>query len=168
MSETAGDKDLPNPKLFDIVDLDDEIRVDQACVQLLRTFCRDLIEQQNTSPETAGALASGADYFLREFIIADRRENIFTIAAKRVRQFAGNWYIVKTLEPNMAELAAILQGTQAFYDYCAKTGTVAGERAEQIGRECGQLDFYRERIESFWNIEGDGYQRWESLCSLKG
>jgi hypothetical protein len=155
------------PELFDINNLDDEIRADQSCVQLLKIFCSDLIEEQGLAPLQAGALANGADYFLREFVIADRGENIFTLSPGRVRQFAGNWYIVKNLEPNMAELTSILQGAQAFYRYCGRAGRVRSEVVDQVERECSELDFYRERIESFWAIAGDGYQRWEGQCSLK-
>jgi hypothetical protein len=153
-------------ELFDIDNLDDEIRADQACVALLRIFCRDLVEEQGLAPLAAGALAQGADYFLREFVIADRRENIFTLLPGRIRQFAGNWYIVKNLEPNMVELTAILQGTQAFYRYCGSIGRVSLEVNEQVERECDELAFYQERIASFWAITGDGYQRWEGQCSL--
>jgi hypothetical protein len=170
MSEpTCNDDDLHliGPELFDIHDLNDEIRADQACVQLLKIFCRSLIEDLQLAPLAAGALAHGADYFLREFVIADRRENIFTLAQGRVRQFAGNWYIVKNLEPNMAELETILRGIAVFYTYCGKTGRVMPEMVAQVERECSQLDFYRERIDTFWAIEGDGYQRWEGQCSLK-
>jgi hypothetical protein len=170
MSELlCGDDHLHRlgPELFDIASLDDEIRADQSCVQLLQIFCRHLIEEQGLAPRAAGALAHGADYFLREFVIADRRENIFTLAPGRIRQFAGNWYIVKNLDPNMAELTAILQGTQAFYSYCGTIGRVAPEVVEQVGRECGELAYYQGRIESFWAITGDGYQRWEGQCSLK-
>jgi hypothetical protein len=169
MAETPCDNDHPDcfdPELFDIANLDDEIRADQCCVQLLRIFYKDLVNE-GLSPLDAGELTKGADYFLREFVIADRLDNIFTIAPHRVRQFAGNWYIVKTMAPNLVELEAILQGTQAFYEYCGKIGRIAPERAERIGCECRELDYYRGRIESFWAIEGDGYQQWENQCSLK-
>jgi hypothetical protein len=170
MSKSAGDGDRFDqlgPELFEINNLDDEIRADQSCVRLLRLFCRDLIEEEGLAPRDAGTLANGADYFLREFIIAERRENIFAIAAGRIRQFAGNWYIIKNLEPNMAELSTILQGTQAFYSFAGKIGRVPPDVVERIGRECGELDYYQQRIESFWAIEGGGYQRWEERCSLK-
>lgn len=154
-------------ELFNITNLEDEIRADRSCVQFLQLFCCDLIEGEGLSPQEAGSLANGADYFLREFLIAERRENIFAIAPDRIRQFAGNWYIIKNLEPNVAELSAILQGTQAFYRFCQKIGRVTPEVEEWVGRECSDLEYYRERIESFWVIEGDGYQRWAAQCSLK-
>ncbi|MCK7482142.1 MAG: hypothetical protein M0C28_37060 [Candidatus Moduliflexus flocculans] len=36
-------------------------------------------------------------YFLREFVIAECDDNLFRLPAERVRQFAGHWYIVRTL-----------------------------------------------------------------------
>ncbi len=152
---------------FDIAGLDDEIRADRRCEELLRLFLRDLLEEEGLLPEEAGAHARGADYFLRDFVIADRRENIFALRPGRVRQFAGNWYIVKNLEPNLHELTSILQGVVAFYDFCLKVGKVSAPLAEAVRAESAELSWYGERIESFWAIEGDGYLAWERACSLR-
>jgi hypothetical protein len=67
----------------------------------------------------------------------------------------------------MAELEGILQGIAAFYAYCATVGKVSAELAETVRQECSLLDFYRQRIEDFWAIEGDGYLAWERACTLK-
>jgi hypothetical protein len=152
---------------FDITDLQDEIRADDLCGRLLRIFYLDLTQEENIPPDEAGTLAYGADYFLREFVIPDRRENIFGLRPGRVRQFAGNWYIVHNLEPNMAELGGILRGVAAFYSYCHKVGKVTAELTRSVNEECGQLDFYRRRIDTFWAIEGGGDEKWERECSLK-
>ncbi len=152
---------------FDILTLEDEIRADKLCVRYLRVFYLELVEKENLSPLEAGALAQGADYFLREFLIPDRRENIFSPSPGRVRQFAGYWYIVRNMEPNMAELQQILRGVQVFYGFCKKTGMVSAALADEIQKECCDLDFFRNRIEDFWNIEGDGYLEWERVCSPK-
>lgn len=154
-------------KQFEVRDLNDEIRVDQLCVQLLRIFCRDRIEQHGIEPLAAGQLARGADFFLREFVVADRCENIFLLAPGRVRQFAGNWYIIKSLEPNLAELSDILQGVAAFYAFCFESGRVSKQCLERVVQECGELDYYQSRIDSFWAITGGGFSAWEAACSLK-
>jgi hypothetical protein len=152
---------------FEIRNLQDEIRVDELCQRLLHRFRQDLVENEKLQAAQAGALAHGADYFLREFVIPDRRENIFALRPGRVRQFAGNWYIVRNLEPNMRELANILKGIEAFYDWCFRVGKVSVELVETVRQECSQLDYYRQRIEDFWAIEGDGYLAWERECTLK-
>jgi hypothetical protein len=152
---------------FEIRELQDEIRADELCGRLLKLFHRDMMEEEGIPPAEAGTLTHGADYFLREFVIPDRRENIFAPRPSLVRQFAGNWYIVKNLEPNMAELGEMLMGIMAFYHYCEKVGLVSSEITARIQEECEQLDFYRQRIDSFWEIEGDGYFEWEKECSLK-
>jgi hypothetical protein len=155
------------PAAFDITGLQDEIRADGLCRELLGEFCRHLVETEKLPPARAGALAHGADYFLREFVIPDRRENIFRLRPGRVRQFAGNWYIVRNLEPNLAELAALLEGVAAFYAWCSDRGLVEAAVAGAVRRECGEHAFYGARIEAFWAITGDGYEAWERECSLK-
>lgn len=165
--ETPPEREVFRAENFDIRGLQDEIRADRLCRRLLEIFYLDLVEGEKLPPEEASALAYGADYFLREFVIPDRQENIFALRPGRVRQFAGNWYIVRNLEPNMVELEAILKGVDAFYAYCLRVGKVSPERAGDVHRECGELGYYRRRIESFWAIEKDGYFAWEAECSLR-
>jgi hypothetical protein len=165
-SVSDNQEELFKKENFDVRTLEDEIRVDGLCQSLLRLYYLDLVEQ-GSSPETAGVLTWGADYFLREFVIPDRRENIFDLRPGRTRQFAGNWYIAKNLEPNMEELDNILRGVRAFYEYGHKGGKVSEETVGSVRRECAKLDYYRQRIEDFWAIEGDGFVAWERECSLK-
>ncbi len=152
---------------FDIKTLDDEIRVDALCQELLKAFYLDLVEGQAKPPEAASALAYGADYFLREFVIPDRLENLFALRPGRVRQFAGNWYIVRTLEPNMVELGSILRGVDAFYDFCLRQGKVTSTLREQVRQETAELPFYEARIQAFWDISGDGFSVWNQACPLR-
>jgi hypothetical protein len=158
--------DTVNTPDFDIADWQDEARVDRLCVELLKQFHRNLLDEQQCEPLEAGSLARGADYFLREFIIGDRQENIFNIAPKRVRQFAGNWYIIKNMEPNMEELTDLLFGIDAFYSWCSDTGLYDNQRQTEIRELSRAFDSYKERIESFWEIT-DNYNEWDSAISLK-
>jgi len=149
-----------------IENLDDEMRVDKQCVDLLRRLYQDLTKQSCLAPEQAGELCHGADYFLREFIIADRRDNLFAVDASHVRQFAGHWYIIRTPEPNLKELANILSGTAEFYRFLTRQGLMAEVITNGIAAQCLALDYYRQRIEAFWAIEGDGYNAWRQACPL--
>lgn len=149
-----------------IENLDDEIRVDKQCVDLLRRLYQDLTKQSGLAPEQAGEFCHGADYFLREFIIADRRVNLFAVEASHIRQFAGHWYIVRTPEPNLKELANILSGTAEFYRFLARQGLMTEEITNEIAAQCLELDYYQQRIDGFWAIEGDGYEAWRQACPL--
>ncbi|BCA79459.1 hypothetical protein [Desulfuromonas sp. AOP6] len=164
---TAAADHLFTPENFNVNSLQDEIRLNDLIDRLLKLFYLDLIEQQSQSPEEASEKAYAASYFLKDFVIDHCRENIFHLRLNRVRQFAGNWYIVRNLEPNMVELASLLQGIQAFYRYLATAGQISAELAAAIDKDCENLDYYRERIESFWAIEKDGFFSWEAACPLK-
>lgn len=151
---------------YNIQNLDDEVRVDKLCVDLLRNLYQDLTQQRSVSPEQAGEFCHGADYFLREFIIADRCENLFAIAALRIRQFAGHWYIVRSPEPNLSELRKILTGTREFYFFLSRQELVTEATANEIASQCQELDYYQQRIDDFWTIEDDGYDIWRQACPL--
>lgn len=164
-------KTIPTDALHDkdnyaIASLEDEIRADRHCAALLKQFHRHLLHDLATDPLEAGELAAGADYFLREFIIGDRRESILDIQPLRIGQFGGNWYIIRNLEPNLAELTAMIRGTDAFYRYCTTLNLVTAETADAISRECARLDEFEQRIEDFHAIRGDGFKDWEQACPL--
>lgn len=160
MADNAEIKD------FNVETLDDEIRVDKLCVEFLNSFHKYLLDTLELDPLTAGSRARGADYFLRDFMIADRRENIFTILPDRVRQFAGNWYILSNMEPNMTELGDLLSGIAAFYDYCAGLELTDPETAKEIMAHCLAITYYAERIEAFHAISGDGFMAWNDSCPV--
>jgi len=151
---------------FEVETLEDEIRADRQCTELLKDFAATLVRKHGLPPRDAGALAHGADPFLRDFLIADRRENLFRPRPGRVRQYAGHFYIVSTLEPNRAELATILAGIEAFYRHCAECAAVSEQVAAGIAEECAEIELYAERIESFWALEGDGFLAWRDVIPL--
>jgi hypothetical protein len=155
-----------SPAQFNIRDFDDELRIDGQCVQLLLAVRDHLVTQQGLDPLAAGGLCQGADHFLREFIIAECHDNLFRLPAERVRQFAGHWYIVRTLEPNPGELASILAGIDNCYRVLAQHGLVTPELSAAIGMACADLRYYRQRIDDFWAFEGDGFTPWRAACPL--
>lgn len=151
---------------YNIANLDDEIRVDSLCVDLLRYLYQELVQKQGLPPEQAGEHCHGADYFLREFVIPERHKNLFAVEAKDLLQFAGHWYIIRTPEPNLTELKKILTGTAELYSYLASQKLVSRDTAEAISTQSRQLDYFQKRIDDFWAIEGDGYDAWREACPL--
>lgn len=151
---------------FDVTTLDDEIRVDALCVRLLLSVRDQLLLDNACDLLRAGELCRGADYFLREFIIAECADNLLRLPPERVRQFAGHWYIVRTLEPNAKELAIILAGIAVCYRILAGNGLVESQRADAIAVACADLPFYAQRIDDFWAIADDGFALWRAACPL--
>ncbi|PLX80472.1 MAG: hypothetical protein C0616_08215 [Desulfuromonas sp.] len=154
-----------NAAHFDIASLDDEIRVDHLCCEILQRFVAAL-QENGVEPLAAGRLARGADYFIRDFLVADRHTNPLHPEPERVRQFGGNWYIITTLEPNLTELADTLAGVTAFYRFLADKKLLEVDNAEAIATACTELAFFKERIEAFWDIEGDGFAAWDAGCPV--
>ena len=151
---------------FTVHNLDDEIRVDALSRRLLLAIRDVLLERGDLSPLQVGKLCHGADLFLRDFVVATCGDNLFHLPPERVRQFAGHWYIVNTLEPNGAELAVILDGIAACYEVLADQGLVERTRYAAILAACADLPGYLQRIEDFWAISADGYDRWRAACPL--
>jgi hypothetical protein len=157
---------LHDKKNYQIDGLESEISADRLCAALLKAFHQHLLRKGKMEPLEAGSHAAGADYFLREFMIGKRRDNIFNGSAELVRQFAGHWYIISNLEPNISELSKMLKGTASFYQYCAEYQLIDAINAEQIRAACNQAEFYQQRIEDFHNISGAGINTWEQACPL--
>lgn len=152
---------------YDIKDLDDEIRVDKLSVDLLRHLYQNLTQQSGVSPEQASEFCHGADYFLREFIVADRHKNLFAVEASHIRQFAGHWYIIRSPEPNLTELKNILSGTAEFYRFLSRQGMIPETVSNEIASQCQELEYYQKRIDDFWTITDDGYTTWRQACPLE-
>lgn len=165
-SATTSQEPKINPDDFTITNLEDEIRVDGLCQGLLKHFHQYLLQTCNTNPQEAGAQAGGADFFLRDFVVDGLRRNIFQISATQVGGFAGNWYIHRTLEPNMKELESVLRGVASFYRFCAANNWVDPTIAAEIERTCADLDYYQQRINSFHDLAGDDYPAWCEECPL--
>jgi hypothetical protein len=155
-----------NKSDFDVVTLEDEIRVDGLCKGLLMAFYESLLAE-GMDQAAATLLANGADHFVRDFMVGVKMLNIFTERSGVVRQFAGNWYIVNTLEPTVEYLASSLPGVARFYGFLAEKGAISKEFCHRIENQCADLPFYASRIDAFWDITGDGYYEWEKGCSLR-
>ncbi|GLI36754.1 hypothetical protein KI811_13585 [Geobacter hydrogenophilus] len=155
-----------NKDEFAIVTVDDEIRADGLCQSLLKRFYDSLLEG-GMDPQEATRVASGADYYVRDFLVGYKHCNLFDERPGIVRQFAGNWYIVNTIEPSIEELAGHLLGVRSFYRFLNGRGLIGGDFLAAMEQECGDGAFYESRIRSFWEITGDGYIAWERECSLK-
>ena len=104
---------------------------------------------------------------MRDFVVGYKQRNLLDEKPGIVRQFAGNWYIVNTLEPDIAELAGYLDGVGAFYRFLRSGGFVSARFLDEIEHECADREYYARRIDSFWEITGDGYFAWERECTLK-
>jgi hypothetical protein len=151
---------------FSLLKDEDYLRVDNLCKGLLLSFYEQ-IQKEGLSPEEASTLASSADYFIRDFVVDFKALNLFNEMPGIIRQFAGNWYILNTLEPDIRQLGSHLRGIRVFYRFLHDHRLISAGFLEQIDKECNDLDYYEGRIESFWGIKGEGYLAWEAECSLK-
>jgi len=162
---SAG-SDIFDSDNYNIMTLDDEISADNNCKQLLKQYHQYLLINKEILPLAAGRMASGADYYLRDYMIDKCRSNIFAISPDMIRSFAGNWYIITTLEPNIAELKGILAGVSNFYGFCTERKIIGPAVATTVAEACTDDVFYQQRIESFNEITGDGFSAWNSSCPL--
>ncbi len=152
---------------FQIGTLEDELRVDGLCRELLITFYNERLEA-GLSEHEATLLANSADFYLRDYLIGFRQLNLLDSDPGVVRQFAGNWYIVNTMEPVIAEIAEHLGGIREFYRFLHSFGAIDAAVFAAIEQDCADISYYKGRIETFWDIKADGYYQWERECSLKG
>ncbi len=156
-----------DPENYVIETLEDEIRADQICKELLKLYHQYLLKNKSISPLEAGTHASGADYFLRDFMLDNRRTSPFKLTEDLVHRFAGNWYIISTLEPNIVELKNILAGVSYFADFCVANKMIDQALAKNIIQSCSNMEFYQQRINSFNDLSGDNFTAWNNDCPLQ-
>ena len=167
MEQKTGQEDIFNREFYYIKTLDDEIRADKLSQELLKNYRQYLLDELELDPFDAGSYARCADYFLRDYLIDHCRENIFAVDADQITAFAGNWYIVSTLEPNMVELESLLEGIWNFYSFCSEKRIIDPSSLAAISGACTNRSYYQQRIESFHALKEDEFIQWNKACPLK-
>ena len=151
---------------FECVSLDDELRVDECCQELLKRFYLSLAGRGMT-PEQASELAFSADLYLRDYVVDFARQNVVRPQPGIVRRFAATWFVTHTLDPEMRILERHLAGIRELYRYLHAQHLISREELDFLEDEMGLTDYYCQRIESFLAIVGDGYFAWEAECPLR-
>jgi len=151
---------------FEFTSFDDELRVDKCCQELLKCFYLDLMGQGMT-PQQASELAFSADLYVRDYLVDFARRNVARPQPGIVRRFAATWFVTHTLDPEMRILERHLAGIRELYRYLHGQHLISREELNFLEDEAAQADYYRQRIESFLAIVGDGYFAWEAECPLR-
>lgn len=153
---------------FDFTSLEDELLVDQRCQELLKHFYIWLIND-GVLPEKASELAFSADFYLRDYLLDFAQKNLLRPEPSLVKRFAATWFVTHTLDPEMKVLERHLAGIKTFYCYLHyQKRLISKGELKLIEDETALTDYYLKRIESFYEITGDGYLAWEGECPHRG
>lgn len=146
---------------FEFDTIDEELLVDERCQQILKHFYF-FLQQQGMTAEQASELAFSADLYLRDYLIDFGRQNIVRPRPGIVTTFAASWYITHTLDPEPAALERHLTALSELYRYMHRQHLISADELSFLLEEAGQLDLYRQRIDSFLNLSGDGFVAWDA------
>jgi len=152
---------------FEFTTLEDELRVDEHCQSLLKHFYQHL-QLGGRTPQQASDLAYAVDFYLRDYLLDFARQNVMRPQPGIIRRFAANWFITHTLDPEAASLERHLEGIKEFYRFLHGLHFISREELTWLEKEAAQTDYYRQRIENFLAIYGEGYTVWDAECPLKG
>ena len=148
---------------FDFTTIESEVQADERCKNLLMNFYQHL-QLAGRTPQQASELAYGVDFYLRDYVIDFCRQNVVRPQPGIIRRFAANWYITHTLDPEPVLLEKSLDGIREFYRYLHLTHYISREDVNWLEREAADIDFYRQRIDEFHAIYGDGFVAWNAAC----
>lgn len=150
---------------FDFTTMDEELRVDERCQSLLKHFYQAL-QLNGRTAQQASDLAFCVDFYLRDYVLDFCRQNVVRPQPGLIRRFAANWYITHTLDPEPALLERSLEGIREFYRFLHGQHFISREELIWLEEETQQTEFYRNRIETFLAIYGDGFVTWEAECPI--
>jgi hypothetical protein len=151
---------------FEFDTIDEELQVDGRCQQILKQFYL-FLQQQGMPAERASEYAFSADLYLRDYLIDFGRQNIVRPQPGIVTTFAGSWFITHTLDPDSAMLERHLTAITELYRYMHRQHLISADELDFLLNEAGDLPFYRDRIDSFLNLTGDGFVVWDAGCPGK-
>ena len=151
------------PEDFEFDTIDEELLVDSRCQQILKQFYQ-FLQQQGMSAEQASDLAFSADLYLRDYLIDFGRQNIVRPQSGIITKFAGSWFITHTLDPELAIIERHLTALIELYRFMHRQHLISAYELAFLLKEAGQLDYYRQRIDSFLNLTADGFVAWDAEC----
>ena len=151
---------------FEFETIDEELLVDGRCQQILKQFYL-FLQQQGVSAEQASELAFSADLYLRDYLIDFGRQNIVCPQPGIVKIFAASWFITHTLDPDMGLLGRHLSAIAELYRYLHRQHFISAAELSFLLQEAGDLEYYRQRIDSFLNLTGAGFAEWDALCPAR-
>jgi len=132
----------------------------EVAYAVAESFFGFLVDVKNLSKSRAGDLERGALFFLHNYLIPYRGDNLFLPERNTTRRFLGNWYPRKSMSPNMDEISLLLEAVAAFYAYLFHLGLTPRKKAEEIISECKDREFYRERLQSYREARGNKFHQW--------
>lgn len=150
---------------FDFDTLEEEHQVNERCQSLLNSFYQYLVNR-GESAECASDLAFSADWYLRDYLMDFSRLNVVQPVPGVVKRFAATWFATRALEPDIAVLERHLRAIRELYVFLHAQHFISREELAWLVDETAQVDYYRQRIESFRAIKGDEYEAWEQECPL--
>jgi hypothetical protein len=157
---------MSDPSDFLLRGPDDFVRLDGLCAALLREF-RDWLqgdEGGSSGAAAAGQLAHAADRYLRDFVVEFNETGPADHdAARLVRQYAGNWYVIHTLTPSHGELERILDALGQLYRFLGARCVVPPAVAEAASLAASRRDYFHRRLEDFWNLTPEGIPAWRGV-----
>lgn len=148
---------------FEFDTIDEELLVDERCQQILKQFYL-FLQQQGMSAEQASELAFSADLYLRDYLIDFGRQNIVRPQPGVVTRFAASWFITHTLDPEFSLLERHLMAITELYRYMNRQHLISADELSFLLDEVKQHDYYRQRIDTFLNLTGDGFIVWDAQC----
>jgi hypothetical protein len=148
---------------FEFDTIDEELLVDGRCQQILKRFYL-FLQQQGMKAEQASELAFSADLYLRDYLIDFGRQNIVRPRPGIVTTFAGSWFITHTLDPEFVTLERHLTAISELYRFMHRQHLISADELSSLLKEAGELECYRQRIDSFLNLTGDGFAAWDAGC----
>lgn len=151
---------------FEFDAIEEELVVDERCQQILKKFYFYL-QNQGMTAENASEYAFSADLYLRDYLIDFGRQNIVRPQPGIITVFGGSWFITHTLDPEFDMLVKHLTAIVELYKYLQSQHFISKEELALLTDEANQHDYFRQRIDSFMNLTGDGFATWDAECPAK-
>jgi hypothetical protein len=148
---------------FEFETIDEELLVDGRCQQILKQFYL-FLQQQGMAADQASEIAFSADLYLRDYLIDFGRQNIVRPQPGIVKKFAASWFITHTLDPEIKVLERHLSAITELYRYLNRQHLISAAEFAFLVHETEELEYYRQRIDSFLNLTGAGFAEWDADC----
>jgi len=94
------------------------------------------------------------------FIYEDNIDNILYIYDDTIRKFLGNWYIRKSISPQISEIKSFLRAISNFFTFLKKEDFISKEDLQEIKQVCPDTGWFEMRLKTYFETQEDDFYDW--------
>ncbi|MGC8497427.1 MAG: hypothetical protein ACP5NL_05475 [Thermoplasmata archaeon] len=121
----------------------------------------EYLKSHGLKENTVGKRTDMAAYFIMNYVfVYEDLESILEVSGDTIRKFLGNWYIRKSMDPNIATIKSFLRAISDFFTFIHKEGFITDEDLDDIKEVCEDISWFEMRLRTYYMVSEEDFLKW--------